>query len=207
MNVSPENLATGLSLALGRHSISLDSLLRSSDEVVVFGSRAAGLSTAESDWDVLVVGVGTTAIHSKQLDLVVVAPATLMTEEWLGSELASHVARYGIWLKGAGAWRSHARVAPNVVSKKAARLRRQVGTFGKLFQRRNSARELKHRTLLRRSLQRLHRMQHEDPVPPTRVLDEEWRQLASAARLALLDDVASRHPVGSPDVWQRIIRS
>ena len=32
MNVSPENLATGLDLALGRHNISLDSLLRSSDD-------------------------------------------------------------------------------------------------------------------------------------------------------------------------------
>lgn len=207
MNVSPENLATGLELALAQHNISLDGLLRSSDEVVVFGSRAAGLSTAESDWDVLVIGVGTTAIHSKQLDLVVVAPATLLTEEWLGSELASHVARYGVWIKGAGAWRSHASVSPNVVASKAARLRRQVGTFGKLFQRSNSARELKHRTLLRRSLQRLHRMQRQDPVPPTRVLDEEWRQLASSARFALMGNAASRHPIGSPDVWQRILRS
>ena len=116
---------------------------------------------------------------------MVVAPAALMTEEWLGSELASHVACYGVWIKGAGAWRSHASVSPNVVARKAARLRRQIGTFGKLFQRSNSARELKHRKsgatvgdFVAEGLPR------EDPVPPTRVLDEEWRQLASAARFA-----------------------
>jgi hypothetical protein len=206
MKVSPDNLANGLDLALHRYNTSLEALLRSSDEVIVFGSRAAGLATVDSDWDVLVVGTNATAVHSKYLDLVVVDPAKAMMEEWLGSELASHVARHGVWLKGAGAWRALVRVSPTVVSKKAARLRRQVETFGKLFERSESAREGKHRTLLRRSLQRLHRMQLNEPVPPTLVLDEEWESLPRPKRDALLQEAAFRHAIGGLDVWRRIIR-
>src|ERR1700687_3574597 len=86
----------------GRHPV----LLKRSAEIVVVGSYAAGLHTTDSDLDVLCVGNGP-RLKSRSLDLSWVSEKNICGDAWLGSELAGHIAKYGIWLRGEGHWRAH----------------------------------------------------------------------------------------------------
>src|SRR5687767_2900159 len=84
-------------------------LIRHSDELVLFGSRAAKLHGRFSDWDVLCVSPALPAILGRSLasrgrtplrrgfvlDVVYVPSMRLLTDQWLGCELASHVSGYG----------------------------------------------------------------------------------------------------------------
>src|SRR5687767_14264120 len=82
-------------------SVGLDPtpLFRQASEIIVFGSRAVGVHSRDSDLDVLVVG-GVGKLKGKGLDMIRVAPDHVKTPEWLESELAAHVASYGVWLSG-----------------------------------------------------------------------------------------------------------
>src|ERR1700752_2084658 len=80
-----------------------DALLHT-QELVVFGSYAAGVSDPESDIDVLAVGPRYRVARSG-LDLISISPEHVMSAEWLGSELASHIVAYGVWIHGEGRWK------------------------------------------------------------------------------------------------------
>src|SRR5260370_5639721 len=84
----------------------LDDLMSEADEVVVFGSRAAGVHSSSSDLDLLIISPNRRRLVATGLDCVLLTPEEVSDSFWLGSELASHVAAYGRWAKGAGEWRS-----------------------------------------------------------------------------------------------------
>ena len=67
-------------------------------EVVVFGSSSVGLNGLNSDLDLLLVGDGK-RFKNRQLDVVWKTEQDVAGRRWLESELASHIAKYGIWLK------------------------------------------------------------------------------------------------------------
>jgi len=77
--------------ALADLGLSLGELQRSAEQIVVFGSRAAGLARESSDWDLLIIG-SDSSLHTPALDLVWVTPRELESADWLASELAGHVA-------------------------------------------------------------------------------------------------------------------
>src|SRR5437764_1169337 len=97
-------------------------LCHTANELVVFGSRAAGVNRRQSDFDVLLVGsrprlqragldLGSKAeVKRAGLDLVGMSRAEIESAQWLGSELASHVASYGFWIIGSGEWREGVRI-------------------------------------------------------------------------------------------------
>lgn len=80
-----------------------------SSEIILFGSYAHNCDRYESDVDILFIGdgKGTTNpknIVTKDYDFIWLNPRKLKSRTWLSSELALHVAHYGLWLKGEGLW-------------------------------------------------------------------------------------------------------
>ncbi len=130
----------GLVRGLSGVGVSITSLRRSAREIVLFGSRAAGVAGPLSDWDLLCIGcpsreqrwpssTATLAAHSsvrppflfselaadprvRRTHLVWIDERSLGTQKWLESELAGHVARYGVWLHGKPRWVSSVRCGP-----------------------------------------------------------------------------------------------
>ena len=139
--------------------------------IVVFGSRAVGIESRDSDLDVLVVG-GVDRLKAYGLDVIPVAADRLKTPEWLGSELASHIAAYGIWLSGSDSWRNDARVGPCAITKKQRRIGSLVTAVARYWDSLHPLFRLQHATTIRRELQRFALLNDRQPVPPTRFLDD-----------------------------------
>src|ERR1700723_2793978 len=96
-------------------------LLDSASEIMVFGSRAAGVHACDSDLDVLCFGRGN-RLKTSALDLLWVPESAMCDEDWLGSELATHIAQYGICLKGRGTWPSLVFFGTNATKRKLRRI-------------------------------------------------------------------------------------
>jgi hypothetical protein len=75
-----------------------------SSQVIVFGSFACQCENENSDIDILFIGDKKRRIN-KNLDFIWLRPEKIKSRTWLGSELASHIGKYGVWLKGDDSWR------------------------------------------------------------------------------------------------------
>ncbi len=174
-----------LAVALASIGSSLADLQRSAEQVVVFGSRAAGLARAGSDWDVLAIGEGRRA-HAPALDLVWVSPRDLRPGAWLDSELAGHVARWGRWLHGAPDWIDEVGGGVAAAGRKARLLASRVVALERAWRLLPPPYRHKHHTLLRRDLQRHAMLVRGEVVPPSRLLDETWAACRSTHAELLL---------------------
>ena len=197
-------LTRDLEPVLAARSMDLSRLCQRAEAVIVFGSRAAGCPRPESDWDLLCVGPNRTH-RDPGLDVVWVSSERLDDWAWLTSELAGHVAHWGILVAGEAPWRDQIRDAQ-------AKLRKQADGASSYKRRliHGQARGLQrvwsyldkprlHAELhsLRRELQRYEELRHGRPVPPTAHLDmkwaldagpERWVEFCSAAVLEWIDD-------------------
>jgi predicted nucleotidyltransferase len=142
-------------------------------EIVVFGSYAAGLSRADSDIDVLCVGNGL-RLKSRSLDLSWVSEDNLSEDAWLGSELAGHIAKYGIWLRGDGRWRATVFGGAPAIDRKRKRIISLSRTVSHFWDRLHPIFQDQYGITIRRELQRLAMLEAQVQVPPTKVLDDEW---------------------------------
>lgn len=104
-------------------SICWSDILRKSTEIVLFGSWATDTQDSKSDIDLLCVDF-TKRLRNRNVDVVGISRRILESDRWLTSELANHIATFGIWLKGDGMWRGRARITESTVAAK----RLQVGT-------------------------------------------------------------------------------
>lgn len=145
-------------------------------EIVVFGSTACGLASSSSDVDILCVGSGTTRI-TKTVDLLWVTPETIDSSEWLGSEIANHIAEHGKWLKGDGRWAQDVSISAVAVTKKRCQITSHVRAVMKHWDVLNGLRRQRQLQLIRRQLQRLEKLADATPVPATPLLDRAWNQL------------------------------
>jgi hypothetical protein len=168
----------GLEAALTAQAGSLAAVLCSAREVVLFGSRAAGCADPSSDWDLLLVD----AVNVPRLrgfDLVPVSShRSTSGPAWHASELATHVARYGLWLKGEPPARWHFDFEGAAARKRhilGIRLRALRPGWPRL----SVPRKRKQFAILRRDLQRLALLECRQPIPPRQALDEAWRQIES----------------------------
>lgn len=148
--------------------------VRGASEVIVFGSMAAGLHRPDSDVDVLCVGGVDYKLKTDLLDLIVIPKQSTDDPIWLQSELASHVGKYGKWIKGSPLWRDHARVSSKVVDDKRRRISAFMTSLPVSWPRLRDCFRAKYATKLRRETQRLILLERGIPVPPTRVLDCSW---------------------------------
>jgi predicted nucleotidyltransferase len=92
-------------------------LFNQSEQVVIFGSYAAGIQNPESDIDILFVTTEK-RLKTKYLDFVCLQPERVNLKTWLGSELANHIAAYGIWIKGNDDWKSRVFLSKSALERK-----------------------------------------------------------------------------------------
>jgi predicted nucleotidyltransferase len=92
-------------------------LFGKSEQVVIFGSYASGVQRSQSDIDILFV-TDEKGYKSKYLDFVCIEPKRIKLRTWLGTELANHVAQYGLWVKGDDSWRKDAVISKEALDRK-----------------------------------------------------------------------------------------
>lgn len=148
--------------------------LDAATEVIVFGSRATSVQRADSDLDLLLIGNVSKKTKTKQLDCICMCESDCESTPWLGSELASHIASYGFWLRGDGQWRCRAEVSDRAIANKQRRIQALVGVAEIRWQDFHRVFRAKYSTMIRRELQRLLLLQDRVAIPPTYYLDDQW---------------------------------
>ena len=148
-------------------------LIDQAHEVVIFGSVAASLDRANSDLDVLVVSDQNESFKSEKLDIVAVSLATRDSNEWMTSELASHIKKYGVWLSGSRNW-GELEISQRAIDLKARRIRTFLRSLPRSWDKLDDVFKTKYATKIRRETQRLILLESKEAIPPTRLIDEEW---------------------------------
>lgn len=160
----------------------LPAFLRRSQHLILFGSRQAGLGSPSSDWDILCVssrGVDGPRLRREvpefgRLDIVFISIERVLSIDWLGSELAGHIAAHGSLLSGNEAWTSKVMQSKNAIAKKKGLLRFRIDAAERYFALLSPPYQHRITTLIRRDLQRLDCLQSGIPVPSSPVLDQYW---------------------------------
>lgn len=150
----------------------LDQIL-CADELVLFGSRASRTNSRRSDFDILCIGSGD-RIKTNLLDIVWISRSQLLTDRWLGSELAGHISQYGQWLRGEGRWRERRRASTRAIERKRNRVRGRIGVLGIHQSRLYPAVIRRYSAKIRRDMQRLWYLLEGLAVPSTPELDSTW---------------------------------
>jgi predicted nucleotidyltransferase len=206
----PEHWVAALRPLLEQRGSSWEGLLQSCQQLVLFGSRAAGASRHGSDFDLLCVGSGSSRL-SRTLDLVFVTPKEVREEQWLGCELAGHVARYGIWLVGEPDWVHRVQSSQRAIDKKSSKILLRLQAVEEHAARLDAPYLDKYLTLTRRDLQRHELLRNGEPVPPTPFLDQAWTQVTNAreelSRLAQGAGIESKFLLdylSLPERWKEV---
>jgi predicted nucleotidyltransferase len=158
----------------------LERLLDESVDVIIFGSRAAGVHSKPSDLDILCVGTRE-RYKSHRLDVVSRESVEVEDRKWLGSELASHIAVYGIVIRGSAAWKEAVRLNEATVSQKERRVVALVDGLWTYWDRIYPEFRRKYLTTIRREVQRLELLRKGIAMPPTPSLDRTWKNEQGAA--------------------------
>ena len=165
---------------LSNSGMTYENVVDASTEVVIFGSRAVGMHRSDSDLDVLLVGTNMGRLRVAGIDFVLLRPEELASSLWQGSELASHIASYGKWVKGCGFWCDQVRISDRAAMRKQARVIGLLMRAPKWWSRLHPVFHTKYKLTIRRELQRLDLLRKKTPVPPTRTLDLDWHEHRSA---------------------------
>lgn len=206
MPKTKEFLAEVMSQRLRKAGLTLPHYFDEASEVIIFGSMSAELERPDSDIDVLCIGGRDYKFKSKLLDLIVVPLQATKDRDWLQSELATHVGRYGVWIKGKPQWARDVRIGPKAINHKCRRVSAFMNSLQISWFRLDGCFRIKYSVKLRREAQRLILLEQGIPVPPTRILDDSWpsiststhdvcdrlREFASESRSHFLDDLLGR---------------
>lgn len=188
--------------ALASIDVCWERLLQTSQEIVLFGSRAAGLAHERSDWDILCVGHGCTR-RTPRIDLLWVTPEERCSHTWLTGELAGHVARWGKWLAGEPTWTDTANPGPEACREKRRRITRRVTVWEPSWPLCSARLRTRYALALRRDLQRHERLLHGQAVPPSALLDQDWSRQLDGEKY--LREVASHAGVDTNFVCTELI--
>jgi hypothetical protein len=150
------------------------------DEVIVFGSMAVGLDRPDSDVDVICIGGPESKLKTDSLDLIVFPRAAARSQAWLQSELALHVKRYGIWIKGTPDWINDVQIGQRAIAEKRRRVNAFMRYLPDSWSRLDEGFRVKYSIKVRREAQRLLLLSRHVPVPPTRMLDESWGDFSAS---------------------------
>jgi predicted nucleotidyltransferase len=169
---SAKKLTCILARRLAKAGLSLD-LFNDAREIVVFGSYATGVNNPESDLDVLAIGCQR-RIKRSGLDVIPLSVDYVQTLDWLESELASHVATYGVWLRGQGEWKACSALSARAFLAKSHRVKRLLHAVLKAWNDLPPTLRTCYRQNIRRELQRLQLLRCKVAVPPSAALDALW---------------------------------
>lgn len=153
-----------------RERIDWKSVDTNASQIILFGSWSCGLQNENSDVDVLCVGSGS-QIKNRTVEILWLSDLEIESREWLGSELANHVAAFGVWIKGSDDWRLRTWNSPetlstkfDVIAKRCRSLQKRWPLLSLSFRKRQAAR-------LREDVIRLECILKEIAIPPTRLLE------------------------------------
>lgn len=176
--IEPNILRAGLYDRFGAVVIELE---ENAAEMVVFGSRACGVQKSNSDWDVFIVGEKQKMLVRK-LQLVWRTLESVHMKEWLGSELANHIAAYGVWLTPQLGWQKDVYFSSKAIDRKVAKI---LSSIDKIKNYRSDISDLYFQDRLirlRRDIQRLVCLRTSTATPPSVILDEDWCFLDASAK-------------------------
>jgi len=142
--------------------------------LVVFGSYASELETATSDIDVFGIGDAKTHFKTPLIEIMILPEHDLYSDTWLGSELANHIAAYGVPLGPRPEWFDSARIGPDAARRKHRRICAYARSLEKHWHELSPSTKLRYQFKLRRELQRLQLLTAERPIPPTPTLDQSF---------------------------------
>jgi len=149
-------------------------------EVVVFGSVASGLDRPDSDIDVMCIGGRESKLKTSSIDLLVFSREATRSPVWLESELAAHVSRYGVWIKGVPDWLGRAHVGQRAIAEKRRRVEAFMRHLPNSWARLEEGFRVKYSIKVRREAQRLLLLSRGVPVPPTSMLDTCWSSFCTS---------------------------
>lgn len=172
-----ERIATQRVAAAGA---SAQSYFDEASEIVVFGSMSAGLDGPGSDIDILCFGLHAYKLKTHLLDLIGVPQELAKSPAWLQSELAAHIAEYGIPLKGGSKWTNFARIGQSAIDMKSRRVATFLKSLPNAWLKLNENFRVKYAVKLRRETQRLILLERGTPVPPTKILDNSWESISKS---------------------------
>jgi predicted nucleotidyltransferase len=159
--------------ALRNRGMAWSKLCSSATQVILFGSTGCGLSTADSDIDLLCVGAGE-RVRSRHLDIKWITLEKLQSQQWLHSELASHIASFGKWLHGTDDWSDRVQITSQTLNFKRRLISGRITGLRTRWDLLAPPYRRKHVAKVRRDLQRLALLASGEAVPPTPVLDFFW---------------------------------
>ena len=142
-------------------------------QIIVYGSRATLAHKRSSDLDLLCIGHGH-RYKSDKIHIIWIEETRLRNKRWLGSELATHVAAYGTWIKGKNTWAISSRPNAHAILLIEKRIQERADTLVEQWPFLLTAFRKKHLTRLRRDLQRYALMLAGNPPVPVGMLDREW---------------------------------
>jgi hypothetical protein len=170
-----------------------EGLFAEAKEIIVFGSRAARVNCDTSDLDVVCVTRGKRKIKTPELDCLCLPPDEWTGPYWRGCELGSHIAEFGVWIKGGDEWRHDTRISDAAINRKERRVRSLIGSVHRVWPAFHTLFRLKYAVTVRRELQRLALLQDRAPIPPTPILDLRWQTGAQQAYELLDVAPVARH--------------
>jgi hypothetical protein len=171
--------------------MTLEDLSSTAEQVILFGSSAAGCDTPGSDIDLLCVGKGERK-DTGRLHLLWIEASFLNNPKWLGSEIGGHISKYGIWLSGERTLGPPQRPSQHTLQKKRQRILDRAAVLIQKWPLLSASFKAKHLRNLRLDLQRVQMLRAGEPVDPNPMLDERWRNLAN--REQWLNDLIGHDP-------------
>jgi hypothetical protein len=167
----PHRLASAIEARVGTLPREIFRRYSEAQGVVVFGSFALGLDGPHSDLDVFCIGETKTHFKSKIIEVMILPEYELYSELWLGSELANHIAAYGVALGGTPEWFGAAMISPEAVQKKSRRVSAYLRSLEKYWPLLSFRIRGRYELKVRREVQRLSLLTQHVAVPPTHLLD------------------------------------
>ena len=174
MDVTEQDVTDAFRVHAGTR-IDVDGLFSEATQVIVFGSRALGVHSRTSDLDILCVDLRRLKIKTPALDCICVPIDDWNSSYWRGCELGSHIAKFGIWIRGRDDWRSNVLISDTSVARKKRRVLSLIQNVDRVWGSLHPVFQFKYRVTVRRELQRLGSLQSLEAVPPTPILDSRWQ--------------------------------
>ncbi len=143
------------------------------EQVIVFGSHAIGVQTPKSDIDLLCIGRGRSCA-TRLLQILWLSPSRFNEHVRRGSELACHVAAFGVWVKGRRRLPLHIVPSADTIARRQKKIAARCSALSDNWSALAPTFRSKHLCKVRRDLQRLQLLRQGEPNLPAPVLDRQW---------------------------------
>jgi predicted nucleotidyltransferase len=175
MNRKPAKLKSLLVRRIRAAGLDWEQISYEARQIIIFGSYALDSNKRGSDLDVLCVGGGQ-PFKSTALHILWVTEKKLLSPVWQKSELATHIAVYGKWIKGNNDWAHWKKPGRLAVARKKQNILARINAMNRHWDKLLPNFQNRQLIMLRRDLQR-YRMLRQGLAPiPKPLLDSEWKR-------------------------------